>query len=497
MADRAVRAAGLRRYLATALCARFADEGVAVAVVLLALHRTGSAAQGAFVLTAWMAPHVVAAPVAGAAAARTRRPRLFHVAALGGFATAIVGLAVVTGRAPLPVTLLVAVLGGSCGPVVTGGLSSLLTGPAGAGTDHARAYALDAAVYNAASVAGPAVVSTAAALVSPGAAMGALGVAAGCAAALAARLPYAPAPRDEPTAERAPAPGNGPDTTGTPAHPSGKAPTPGPPPPGDGPTATTGARLPVTSGHRLPRGRTGRTTIPLPSPTLTSGFAALWRVRELRAITAATCVAFLGIGGLTTTTVLLAQSRGAPGAAGLPMTAFALGALSGSLAVARWWPSLPAPRLAAYGLWGSGTALAAAALTPSPAAALALFAAAGLCDGPLLTATLRIRAEHAPPGVRAQVFTLGAGLKITAAACGAALVGLGAGLPPAVLLLAIAALQLAAALLYVLLRAGGPGHALPRAGRPNHALPRAGSPCRAAPGQPPASPETPDGRPGE
>ncbi|MGW6710123.1 MFS transporter, partial [Streptomyces sp. NPDC054956] len=108
---------GLGRYLAAALAARFASEGMGMAVVLLALERTGSAAHGAFVLTAWLAPHVLAAPLAGVAAARSRRPRLFHVGALAGFTAAVAALAVLLGRAPTPVVLAVAVLGGACGPM--------------------------------------------------------------------------------------------------------------------------------------------------------------------------------------------------------------------------------------------------------------------------------------------------------------------------------------------------------------------------------------------
>lgn len=62
---------------------------------------------------------------------------------------------------------------------------------------------------------------------------------------------------------------------------------------------------------------------------------AVWGSRELRAITAATSLAFLGLGALTTTAVLLADSRGRPGTGGWLMTAFAGGALAGSLALAR------------------------------------------------------------------------------------------------------------------------------------------------------------------
>ncbi|MFD7555789.1 MFS transporter [Streptomyces sp. NPDC059835] len=384
---------GFGRYLAAALAARFANEGMGMAVVLLALERTGSAAHGAFVLTAWLVPNVLAAPLAGAAAARTRRPRLFHVGALAGFTAAVAALALLLGRAPEPLVFAVAVLGGTCGPMVTGGMSSLVTGlvPAGPGRD--RAYGWDASTYNAAAVTAPAVVSLVAATVSAGPAMGVLAAATALAAALAATLPYE---------DRA----------------AGAAPL--------GPLAGAAA-----------------------------GLAALWRVRELRAVTAATTVAFVGIGSLTTTSVLLATGLGSPGAGGVLMTAFAVGALAGSLTLGRMTSVAPG-RLVRWAMVGTGVALTAAAFTPSVAVTAALFAVAGVCDGPLLTATLRIRAEYAPDGVRTQVFTLGAGLKMTAASAGAALVGLAADAPAGLLLTGIAGLQFAAALVHVLTVGRGP-----------------------------------------
>ncbi|WP_407549476.1 MFS transporter [Streptomyces sp. Pv4-95] len=398
---------GLRRYLATAFLARLADEGVSVGLLLLTLHRTGGAAQGAFILTAWMAPHVVAAPLVGAMASRLRRPRVFYFGALAGFAAAIGALATLVGRAPLPVTLAVALLGGACGPVVSGGLSSLIAALMPHGAPRNRAYALDAAVYNAASVAGPGVVSVLAATVAPDPAMGLLAGAAACAAALAAALPFGSSL----------------------------------------PGATTGVARPGTL-----------------RADVAAGLAAVLRIRELRAITAATCLAFVGVGGMTTATVLLGDHRGDPGSGSILMTAFACGALAGALILATWQPALPVPHLATAALFGTGFALAGAALVPSLTACTALFAVAGLCDGPLLTATLRIRAAHAPPATRAQVFTLGAGLKITAAACGATLAGLAAALPPAMLLLGIATLHIWAGLLYIGLRRRTDGRATDRTG---------------------------------
>ncbi|MEU9941104.1 MFS transporter [Streptomyces lavendulae] len=405
---------GFGRYLAAALTARFASEGMGMGVVLLALERTGSAAHGAFVLTAWMAPHVLAAPLAGAAAARARRPRLFYAGALAGFTAAVAALAVLLGRAPVPVVLAVAVLGGSCGPVVTGGLSSLVAGLVPEGPRRDRAYGWDASTYNAASVLAPAAVGLAGAVVSAGPAMGVLAVSAALAAALAASLPYE-------------------DPHGRPREDAYEDQGAGPPP--EAPRAGLGA-----------------------------GLATLWRVRELRAITSATTLAFVGVGALTTTSVLLARGLGRPGAGGVLMTAFAVGALAGSLTLGRMTSVAPG-RLARWAMAGTGAALGAAAFTPSVALTAAAFAAAGVCDGPLLTATLRIRSEHAPGAVRAQVFTLGAGLKVTAASTGAALVGLAAAAPPWTLLLGIAVLQLAAAVLHLLVSARGRVGGVPATGR--------------------------------
>ncbi|MFF1495751.1 MFS transporter [Streptomyces sp. NPDC058304] len=402
---------GFGRYLAAALAARFASEGMSLAVVLLALERTGSAAHGAFVLTAWLAPHILAAPLAGVAASRTRRPRLFHVGALAGFTCAVAALSVLLGRAPAPLVLAVALLGGSCGPMVTGGMSSLVAGlvPAGAGRD--RAYAWDASTYNAAAVTAPAVVGLAAALGSAAPAMAALALAGALAAALAATLPYG-TPQPAPVTNRGAAAGTSPGAART-----------SPPPAGLG-----------------------------------AGLAALWRIRELRAITSATTLAFVGIGTLTTTSVLLASRLGSPGAGGMLMTAFAVGALAGSLTLGRI-TALEPGRLARWAMAGTGAALAVAAFAPSVTLAAVLFAAAGVCDGPLLTATLRIRSEYAPDAVRTQVFTLGAGLKLTAASVGAALVGFAAAAPPQSLLAGISVLILAAALLHALVARQAPAPA--------------------------------------
>ncbi|RMI39482.1 MFS transporter, partial [Streptomyces triticirhizae] len=186
----------LVRCLVTAFLARVADEGMGIAVVLLALDRTGGAAEGAFVVTAWLLPHVVTAPLTGALMARARRPALLCAGALACFALAIGGLSALVGRAPTPWVLAVALAGGACGPMVSGGLSSVVgalasrtTNAAQAGAVEAaavgRAYAWDSAGYNAASLGGPALVALVAAAASPATALGALALLAASAAPLA------------------------------------------------------------------------------------------------------------------------------------------------------------------------------------------------------------------------------------------------------------------------------------------------------------------------
>ncbi|AUH41780.1 MFS transporter [Streptomyces sp. CMB-StM0423] len=406
---------GVRGYLATATCARLADDGMAVSVTLLALHRTGSAAQGAAVLAAWMAPHAVAAPLTGALAARARGAgAAFHVAALGVFAAAIAGVALTIGRAPVPVVLAVAALGGCCGPMVTGGLSSLLAGLVPDTAARARAYALDAATYNAAGIAAPAAVTATAGVWGAGPAMGTLAVSAVGAAGLATTL-------------RAPGP-------------AGKQPKTAP----DAGTRA-GAAPDVEETAEAAGGPRGRSSL---WRELRAGLRVLCEIPALRGITAATSLAFVGIGGLAPAAVLLADERGYPGGGGVLLTVLAAGALAGALGAARRGPGVSDVRLAFVCLAGTGVALLGAAASGPYPLCVALFGLAGLCDGPLLAATLRVRADHAPPAVRTQVFTLGAGLKTTAASAGAALTAAAASaVPPAQLLAALAAFQLAGATL--------------------------------------------------
>jgi hypothetical protein len=122
------------------------------------------------------------------------------------------------------------------------------------------------------------------------------------------------------------------------------------------------------------------------------------------------------------------------------MTAFAVGALLGSIS----WilrPATPwqAPAVVMASLVLTGTPLVVAAGSPAPGPLAGLFVVSGFFVGPLTGALFTTRQDHAPDAVRAQVFTLGAGLKITAAAVGVATAGALAQAATATQLLLIAA----------------------------------------------------------
>lgn len=181
-----------------------------------------------------------------------------------------------------------------------------------------------------------------------------------------------------------------------------------------------------------------------PYPPLTRGIAVLWRDRTLRATTLSSSVGQMGAGALPLAAALLASRYHA--AAGALLSASAVGALLGSLAYARRPIGAAAPERVVVGsLLATALPLAIVLQAPGFAIVLALFAGAGGLSGPLTSSLFVVRERRTPEEVRTQVFTLAAGLRVTAAALGAALAGFGARLGGEGLLLAIAACYLLAA----------------------------------------------------
>ncbi|MCW2901614.1 MAG: putative arabinose efflux permease, family [Streptosporangiaceae bacterium] len=358
------------------------------ALVLLVEDRTGRAAGAGFLLSAALLPYVVSGPIVGDGLDRTGRPGLRASVLAAAYTVAVALLLALAGNVPTPVALAAAVAVGCLEPVGVA-LSGLLPRivPEGRLT---RAYGLESASYNVAGIAGPGLVAALAAWAGP--------QSAGLVVVTFAALGAAAMPLLALTL---------PTRKGTPA---------------------AGAARP---GRRR-------------AEVLTGGAVVLFGNRPLRAVTVATVLAFAGIGGVPVVAVLLAGHLGAgPAAGGQLLVAFAAGALAGSLASARRlkqrgaeWVVLGA--ITALGLTLAGAALAA----PSLAWAVAWFAAAGVCDGPLLAATLILRQRESPADRLGQVNTTGGGFKLGAAAVGAALTGvladaLGAG----GLLLGMAGLQ--------------------------------------------------------
>jgi Major Facilitator Superfamily len=370
-------------YLSAAVLARIADEGARVSLVLLALDRAGSAAIGGTMVAALLVPHVVAAPLVGALVDRARQPRWMLAAAMLIFAGSLFSAAALIGRAPLWLIYVLLLAGGCCGPALTGGLTSQLPALVGKGKTP-RAFGFDSLFYNIASMVGPAVAGVTAAAINPAAAQYVLAASAAAGALGVASLPL---PRR--------------------THPS------------------RSTRVDLLSGVR-----------------------EIVRQPTLRSLTLTSSLGQIGPGGLAVVAAVLATSQHKPAGSGLLLTAVAVGALIGSL-LWTWRPIAVnhAPLVTAISMIGIGIPIAAAAFVPSLEATAVLFGLSGVFIGPFGSALFLSRTQYAGPAVRTQVFTIGAGLKVTASALGAALIGFAAGLPVATQLLLVAGSPLLAGVL--------------------------------------------------
>jgi hypothetical protein len=370
-------------YLSAAVLARIADEGARVSLVLLALDRVGSAAIGGTMVAALLVPHVVAAPLVGVLVDRARQPRWMLAAAILIFAGSLFSAAALIGRAPLWLIYVLLLAGGCCGPALTGGLTSQLPALVGKGKTP-RAFGLDSLFYNVASMLGPAVAGVTAAAISPAAAQYVLAASAAAGALGVASLPL-------------------PMRT----HPS--------------------------SSTRV---------------DLLSGVREIMRQPTLRTLTLTSSLGQIGPGGLAVVAAVLATSQHKPAGSGLLLTAVAVGAFIGSL-LWTWRPIAVdhAPLVTAVSMIGIGIPIATAAFVPSLEATAVLFGLSGIFIGPFGSALFLSRTQYAGPAVRTQVFTIGAGLKVTASALGAALIGFAAGLPAATQLLLVASSPLLAGVL--------------------------------------------------
>jgi MFS family permease len=180
-----------------------------------------------------------------------------------------------------------------------------------------------------------------------------------------------------------------------------------------------------------------------------AGARQLLTHRPLAAVTLSGTVAQLGAGALPIGAVALELQRsGLPERGAWIVTAFAIGSLVGSLIATARPPRLwRTETVMLVGFAGTGllTIIAAAGLgLPWTIAAIAL---SGLCTGPSTAAMLLLRKQQSPLSVRSQVFTVGSGLRTTAAAVGAGIAGLAAGVDGSVLIAVIGLVWVASALI--------------------------------------------------
>ncbi|MFI1994132.1 MFS transporter [Actinoplanes sp. NPDC020271] len=361
----------LARYLLSAVAVRLADEGARVAIVLLALERAGDAALGGLLVAALMVPHVLAAPLVGAAADRIRRRRLLYSTAFIWYGVSLAVAATLIGSWSW-VAALILVSAGCLSPLMLGGLSSLLGELVP--ENRARAFSLDAGTYGTAGIAGPAVAAVLAGWAGAGWALAGLGAFVVAGAALFLTLPL-----------------------------RGWSPS------------------------------TARAVRPM------AGFGVFVKRRRLAAVTAASTFQMLGFGALPLAAASIAAHQHRPALTGLLLSVSACGGLLASVLCTRIPAVHRRPELVVVLCTAAMTVPFGLATLAWPAVS---FAVAGVFSGVAAVALLSTRDREAPPELRTQVFSLGAGFKVTAAAAGAAAGGLLASGDPAILLVAIAACQL-------------------------------------------------------
>ncbi|MDP9218927.1 MAG: MFS transporter [Actinomycetota bacterium] len=371
----------LAGYAAAATLVRLSDEGARVALTFLAVERGGGAQIGGLLVAAILVPHVAGAPVIGLLVDRSTHPSRRVAGAAAGFGIALAAAGILVGRAPSFAVVAVLLVGGCCGPAMTGALSSLLPDlvPLAA---LPRAFGLDSLTYNLAGIVGPSAAAVLAGLASPLVAVLVLAASAGAGALVIWWLP---------------------------------------------------ARTAPPSRQARPQG-------------LLAGVRAIVTEPALAAVTGATTLAQVGAGALPVVATVAAVRAGEPAGAGLLLGAVGVGGLAGSL-LWTWRPTRVerAPAIVLAGLVGAGLPLMLAAATPSLAGRALLFAVSGVADGLLFGALLVTRERHSRAELRSQVFTLGAGVKITATAAGAAIGGAISPLPTGVQLAAAGGVHLLAA----------------------------------------------------
>jgi hypothetical protein len=182
--------------------------------------------------------------------------------------------------------------------------------------------------------------------------------------------------------------------------------------------------------------------------TMGAGLRHIALHRPLAIVTASGTLSQLGGGALSIAAVVVAVERaGDPHAGAIIVAAFAIGGLVGALATAAR-PGRLRPELSmGLGFCTIGLLTLAAAIDWGLAWTVTMMGLAGLFTASSAAAMLLLRKQQSPATLRSQVFTVGAGLRATAAAAGAALAGAFAGLGGTALIAGIALVWILSGLL--------------------------------------------------
>lgn len=379
------REPGYLRFLGAATSARVADEMFSVGTVLLALERTGSATLAGALVAAITLPSLVTAPLLGAwLDLRGRRKALMMLdQAIGS--TALVCIALLTGRAPDVLVVGIALVAGLTWPLSFGGFTSLI--PALVPEELlASANAVEAASLNAGLVVGPLLAGGVSAAAGPEAAV-----------LLEAGL-------------------------------------------------TAATLLLLVGFDRLDSGpvREGGTLLGVAR----DGLRELFRAPPLLGTTVAGAINLLGAGFLTVAFPLFCVDHLGveANASGLLWAAFAVGSTAGALALVGLARRYPPQRVMLVSLVAFGLMMLSWPLAASLPVMVVLVAVAAVAEGPGLSATFAVRQDWAPRDLQGQIFTTAAGVKVGCFALGAAIAGpLVTGIGSSTTLVVAAALNFVAA----------------------------------------------------
>jgi predicted MFS family arabinose efflux permease len=375
----------------TATFVRVAMRMFSVAVVLLVLARTGSAAIAGATVAAITFPSLISGPLLGAWIDLTGKRRALMLLDQTLLIGTLVAVLVLAGHAPGWVLPLIAIAPGITHPLSFGGFTSLV--PVLVPEELLpSANAIEGASFNIALVAGPALA-------------GVLAAAFGASTAVEAEAAMSAA------------------------------------------GLLMIAALPIIDTS--PYGR-HRSLLPIAR----EGLRLLARAPVLRAITASAALYMAATGLLTVAFPFFAADDLGAGksAAGALWAAFAAGSALGALLGPRLMRRFAPEHVVATSIAGFGAVALLWPLASSLPVALALVALAGFADGPGLTATFSVRQEQVPPDLYGQVSSTGSSLKVGSFALGSALAGpLVVGIGARGTILVCAATSLAAAGLALLL----------------------------------------------